>query len=121
MKKILRSITAFCLLSALVATAGCTSTGSTAFDVREIPKTYPLHSAAQEGQTEAALELIRTGESVNAQDKDGWTPLHHAAVKGHIETATALISVRANIEANNDHFTDTGGIKLRNLSVSGKT
>ena len=69
----------------------------------------PLHKAAMEGQllkvkvstrlmrfavTRRILclqELLADGESVDAEDEDGWTPLHHAARYGYTEIVQVSI------------------------------
>ena len=52
-----------------------------------------LHFAAQKHDEAMLIKLIERGlsESVNAEDKDGWTPLHDAAYHGSEVTAAVLI------------------------------
>ena len=51
-----------------------------------------LFEACLEGQTEAALSLVRLhGADVNAVDYDGHTALFHAAAGGHAATIRALV------------------------------
>ena len=51
----------------------------------------PLHVAALNGNTEAALELIRHGaEKAIVAGRKG-TPLHLAAVGGHVSTVKAML------------------------------
>jgi ankyrin repeat protein len=58
---------------------------------------FPLHSAAYEGQNEAAEVLLNQGADVNATDGYGRTALWHAALGGHADTARLLISRGANV------------------------
>jgi len=52
--------------------------------------TTQLHSAAQQGDVDAALDAIEGGADVHAKDNNGWQPLHEAARAGHVEVAELL-------------------------------
>ena len=47
-----------------------------------------LHFAAQKSEEQIIRQMIKSGLSVEAEDKDGWTPLHEAARYGS-KVATA--------------------------------
>jgi ankyrin repeat protein len=51
----------------------------------------PLHSAAAEGETEAALELMRHGADNAVVAGTFGTPAHQAAIGGHLTTLRALL------------------------------
>lgn len=59
----------------------------------------PLHRAAYFGDVEKIKVLLKAGEKVNAQNKEGATPLHWAAFKGHEAAAKALLNAGANVNA----------------------
>ena len=61
----------------------------------------PLHSAAEEGDREAATLLLEIGAAVNAKNNDGETPLHKAAgsFENAVATATLLIERGAAVNA----------------------
>ena len=55
-----------------------------------------LHSAAADaGDRESALALIRAGADVNAKQRHGWTPLHAAAQSGDRTLVEALLAAGA--------------------------
>ncbi|MGI9337773.1 MAG: ankyrin repeat domain-containing protein [Gammaproteobacteria bacterium] len=58
----------------------------------------PLHIAAQDGQTKAALAFIKAGAYIGAKDNKDQTPLHLAALNGNAETCFALVKAGADIE-----------------------
>ena len=66
--------------------------GADVHAVAEDRKTV-LHFAAQKHDEAMLRKLIDRGlsESVNAEDKDGWTPLHDAAYYGREVSAAVLI------------------------------
>ena len=66
--------------------------GADVHAVAEDRKTV-LHLAAQKHDEAMLGKLIDRGlsESVNAEDKDGWTPLHDAAYYGREVSAAVLI------------------------------
>ena len=51
----------------------------------------PLHLAAAEGKTEAALALMAAGASATAPAESKRTPLHLAAQSGNVETIRVLV------------------------------
>eukprot|EP00210_Caulerpa_lentillifera_P001783 g1713.t1 len=55
----------------------------------------PLHWAADEGCTEIAEVLVRSGYDINAQDSDLMTPLHYAVLCGHQELTYKLAELGA--------------------------
>jgi ankyrin repeat protein len=57
----------------------------------------PLISAAERGDTAAALQLIAAGADINAQDSRGRTPVMAATHANRVETVGALISAGADI------------------------
>lgn len=66
----------------------------------------PLHSAAWNGQVEAARFLIEAGADVNAASTTGNTPLHLAAAKAGPEMVAFLLSVGADpVRATEKGFT----------------
>jgi ankyrin repeat protein len=73
-----------------------------------------IHTAANDGDTEAVKEFLATGVDVNAKDNlgstslhaRGRTPLHRAASGGHKEVVELLIAEGADLEAKDaDGFT----------------
>jgi ankyrin repeat protein len=57
----------------------------------------PLISAAERGDTAAALRLIADGADINAQDARGRTPVLAATHANRVETVRALIAAGADI------------------------
>ncbi|KAJ9642590.1 hypothetical protein H2201_006307 [Coniosporium apollinis] len=55
--------------------------------------------AADEGNLERILQLIRVGANIQATDKWQWTALHMAAYGGYEEMARVLIESGANLDA----------------------
>ena len=76
---------------------------------------HNAHNAANRGQSEMVLELIRNGAAANGQSKmvsnlikngakDDFAagtnaPLHNAAIGGHLQMATVLLDEGCNISA----------------------
>ena len=60
---------------------------------------YPLHAAAQSGDTEEVHRLIKAGTDMNATDAEGNTALHLAANNGHLEVVQALLAGGADANA----------------------
>lgn len=60
-----------------------------------------LHHAAQFGQTDLCLQIIRYGGLVNQKDNFGNTPLHLAAKYGHSETISVLALKGATVDSPN--------------------
>ena len=58
-----------------------------------------LHIAAVKGNYDKAVELIRNGANINAENEVGRTPLHIAALNGNIEIVNLLIKNEADIDA----------------------
>lgn len=59
----------------------------------------PVADAAQDGDSEAVVELLRQGADANAAQPDGMTALHWAAVHGNSEIAEALIYAGATVRS----------------------
>ncbi len=64
-----------------------------------------LHYAAQRGNVAATQAIFnhierhkKTGFSVDAQDKKGWTPLHMASAEGHLEEVECLVKHGAKVD-----------------------
>ena len=74
-----------------------------------------LHSAAAEGRTEAALELIRCGADKTILAGNFGTPLHQAAIEGHLITLRALLEHGCSI----DTLTTTGRTVLHHAAEGG--
>jgi hypothetical protein len=71
-------------------------------------KETPLMVAADKGFKDAAELLLKSGASIDARNKSGWTPLHIAAdgeKMEHIAVAELLIKHGANVNSK-DHGTD---------------
>jgi ankyrin repeat protein len=60
---------------------------------------FPLHKAAEDGDTEEIERLLSNGANVNAEDEYGWTPLHNAALLGQLEAMRLLIARGADVDA----------------------
>ena len=65
------------------------------FNLRETP----LHIAATDGSTDAAIELCAANAAKNAMTKQGLTPLHYAARDNYFDLVRVLCDADANIEA----------------------
>ncbi len=63
----------------------------------------PLIAAAEAGDVESALTLIRQGEDVNAVTPDGTTALHWAVHHGEAEMVQRLIRRGADVHAENHY------------------
>lgn len=59
----------------------------------------PVADAAQRGDVETVMALLRQGADVNAPQGDGMTALHWAAMNDHAELAEVLLYAGANTEA----------------------
>ena len=64
-----------------------------------IERNLLLFSAADEGCTGLAAELLAEGASVDARDSSGARPLTHAAIAGQSAIALLLLANRASIDA----------------------
>ncbi len=64
---------------------------------------WPLHWAAEQGNTRSVIALVKAGTNVNARTEsspwDGRTPLHFAAGKGQMEVTRILLEAGANVNA----------------------
>ena len=78
---------------ACVIGAFCVSAGLGASD------DSPVATAAQRGDKEAVLALLKQAADVNAAQGDGMTALHWAALKGDAEMASLLLYAGANVKA----------------------
>ena len=56
--------------------------------------------ASAAGRTEQLLDLLSSGEPINAVDKRGFTALHAAAAQGHADSVKALLDAGAAPDAN---------------------
>ncbi|CAL1291390.1 unnamed protein product [Larinioides sclopetarius] len=63
------------------------------------PERKILHAAAEKGDFNKIVNLIRNGANVNESDSEGRTPLHYAALNGHIEVAKYLLQMGAMFDA----------------------
>ena len=63
-------------------------------------KQYPLHWAAETGNTQTIHSLLQTGDlSPDIEDEGGATPLHRAAWKGQVEAVNVLlVEYKADVE-----------------------
>jgi len=60
---------------------------------------YPLHRAADAGDLNRVLELLRSGVKVDSRTKSNETPLMAAAGRGRVDVVEALIAAKANLNA----------------------
>ena len=70
---------------------------------------FPLHTAAQQGNTAEITRLVAEGADPNARDEKGWAPLHevaggetplHAATRGgHTDAIATLLELGADLHA----------------------
>ncbi len=58
-----------------------------------------LWIAAQEGSTNFAELLLKSGANINTTDKDGWTPLHIAVQNSHTNMVRLLLQYNPDINA----------------------
>ena len=58
-----------------------------------------LHDAAEAGDTDEIIRLIKAGSDVNATNGFGMVPLTSATMLGHTETVRALIEQGADVDA----------------------
>ena len=75
----------------------------------------PLHTAAAEGRTEVALELVGQVADKNSVAGNLGTPLHRAAIKGHLVTLRALLEHGCSL----DILTPTGRTVLHHAAQGG--
>ena len=75
----------------------------------------PVADAAQDGDGEAVVELLRQGADANAAQPDGMTALHWAATHGDPEIAEALVYAGATVRAT----TRLGGYTPLHLAARG--
>lgn len=68
-------------------------------DARDTLDRTPVHAAAQYGQTETAIALVKAGWQLDPYDEDGYTPLMVAISHGHADTVRTLIKAGADIHA----------------------
>jgi ankyrin repeat protein len=68
-------------------------------ETEEQKATSSLHKAAQKGDLKVVQELIKSGISVNAENKSGGTALHYAAAQGHRDIVQFLVESGANLDA----------------------
>jgi len=73
-------------------------------DVLEADGNSFLHRAAQDGDREFVLLLLRSGaeRSLRSFDYTARTPLHWAAMEGHVEILQDLLTAGADVNANDD-------------------
>ncbi len=74
-----------------------------------------LVGAAEAGDREAVLALLKRGEDVNARGPDGATPLIWAAYNGDVELVRALIAAGADVDAANEF----GAFALSEAAIAG--
>lgn len=53
---------------------------------------FPIHDAAQQGQTAVVIELLKAGANINARTGFKTTPLQYAVMSHHIDTGKALLA-----------------------------
>ena len=71
---------------------------------------YPMHHAAQEGLTQACIQMLDLGYDMNLKDDKNMTPLQHAEAQGQEETASAFRAWSAR-QAANRTMRDMGGMQ----------
>ena len=70
--------------------------GGASADLPDKSGITPLHVAAELGNTQICIHLIKEGKArVNALDQHGATPLHYAVYQGHWQVAEVLLSLGA--------------------------
>ncbi len=72
-------------------------------DVVNFDLQTPLHVACLNGNTAAAMHLLRNGADVLRTDCDGDTPLHLAAMRNHPNTVGVLCDRGAELSAQNNN------------------
>jgi hypothetical protein len=78
-----------CLAAALI---GCAGAGPKNRNVS-------LIRAAEKGETQEMVSLIRDGADINAVDAEGWTPYLAASSNGHLEAMRVLRALGASTNA----------------------
>eukprot|EP00434_Breviolum_minutum_P019519 symbB.v1.2.017217.t1/scaffold1333.1/size124786/3 len=63
--------------------------------------TVDLLNAAEEGDSQKALRLLKELADPNATEAEGWTPLHIAALNGNLEVARTLLESLADVTRRN--------------------
>jgi len=58
---------------------------------------YPLHQAANEGNTERIAACLKYNLDINKRGKEGFTPLYLAAINGHIDATKLLLKSGAKL------------------------
>lgn len=79
------------------------------------PNPTPLHYAAQKGDVDKVIALLRDGSSPNDTNGPGYTPLHYATLRGHTKIVERLIASGANPDAQDRNgWSPLHGAALRN-------
>jgi ankyrin repeat protein len=60
--------------------------------------------AAERGETEHALDLLRQGAAINVQDEQGRTPIMRATYAHQTETVAALMRAGADVDMRDDNL-----------------
>ncbi len=63
------------------------------------PAVAPIAEAAQRGDVETVIRLLRSGANVNAAQGDGMTALHWAADRADMKLVSALLAAKPNLGA----------------------
>lgn len=77
--------------------------------------TRNLLDLAQQGEAQAALQVIKDGADVKARRSDGTTALHWAAHHGELELAKRLLKAGADANARNDY----GSTPIQEAAIRG--
>ena len=56
-----------------------------------------IHNAAQNGNLNLVMALLKQGVPVNSRNGAGWTPLHDAAYSGHLSVVQELLKRGAHV------------------------
>lgn len=75
---------------------------------------YPIHYAAEKGQTEAVEFLVKNGHDINTASATGLTTIMYACKAGHAETVSKICSLGGNFLA-----TDMAGMTAAHFAAVG--
>lgn len=80
----------------------CHSTGTTSSvfqTLDELDFERGIWTAAQYGELDRVVKILKSGTAIDARDNFGYTALHYAARNGHVDVCKLLLQMGADINA----------------------